>query len=169
MKSSHPGLLPPTVQHSGMQKKNLKKYDIWKKIKNSAAGEVIFKGINGIIKYILKPGDPVFGKVHNLLVGNNGLLCQKAERYLKKHGLQAVYLGSSFDGEAKKFGRLLARLAAQIEKSPIAYILGGETTVKLNRLNNNGLGGRNQESILGSRIEVKISSHAGHYHFFNGH
>jgi glycerate-2-kinase len=134
----------------------LKKYDIWKKIKNSAAGEVIIKGINGIIKETPKPGDPVFGKVHNLLVGNNILLCQKAEMYLKKHGLQAVYLGSYFDGEAKNFGRLLARLAAEIEKPPIAYILGGETTVKLNRLNSKGLGGRNQESILAAALKSKF-------------
>jgi glycerate-2-kinase len=76
--------------------------------------------------------------------------------YLKKHGLQAVYLGSSFDGEAKKFGRLLARLAAEIEKPPIAYILGGETTVKLNRLNSKGLGGRNQESILAAALKSKF-------------
>ena len=55
----------------------LKKYDIWKKIKNSAAGEVIFKGINGIIKETPKPGDPVFGKVHNLLVGNNVFYAKK--------------------------------------------------------------------------------------------
>ena len=134
----------------------LKKYDIWKEIKNSVAKEVIIKGINGIIKETPKPGDPVFAKVHNLLVGNNALLCQKAEMYLKKHGLLAINLGSSFDGEAKKFGHLLARLAAEIEKPPIAYILGGETTVKLNRLNNNGLGGRNQESILAAALKSKF-------------
>ena len=42
-------------------------------------------------------------------------------------------------------------------KNPrIAYILGGETTVKLNRLNNNGLEGRNQESRLALALKSKF-------------
>jgi glycerate 2-kinase len=137
----------------------LKKYNIWGEKKNSAAKQVIVKGINGIIKETPKPGDPVFGKVHNLLIGNNAVICQKAKMYLKKRGLRTVNLGSSFDGEAGEFGCLLARLAAEIGRpsKPFAYILGGETTVKLNnQTNNNGLGGRNQEAILTAALKSKF-------------
>jgi len=78
--------------------------------------------------------------------------------YLKKHGLQAVNLGSSFDGEAKNFGALLAHLASNIKKSskPFAFILGGETTVKLNGSKNIGNGGRNQEAILSAALKSKF-------------
>lgn len=136
----------------------LKKYNIWEEKKNSAAKQVIAKGINGIIKETPKPGDPVFGKVHNLIIGNNAIICQKAKMYLKKRGLRTVNLGSSFDGEAGQFGCLLARLAAEIGRpsKPFAYILGGETTVKLNKSNNNGQGGRNQEAILTAALKSKF-------------
>jgi glycerate 2-kinase len=64
--------------------------------------------------------------------------------------LETANLGSSFDGESKKFGFLLARLANEIKTSSKSsvFILGGETTIKLNRRRKNGVGGRNQEAIL---------------------
>jgi glycerate-2-kinase len=60
--------------------------------------------------------------------------------------LETANLGSSFDGESKKFGFLLARLANEIKTSSKSsvFILGGETTIKLNRRRKNGVGGRNQ-------------------------
>jgi glycerate-2-kinase len=79
---------------------------------------------------------------------------------MQTRGFQATYLGSSFDGEAKKFGLFLARLANQIKKlpKPSAFILGGETTVKLNKRGNNGLGGRNQEAILVAALKSNFHS-----------
>ena len=136
----------------------LRKYSIWRKMENSSVKEVINKGIHGIINDTPKPGDPLFQNVSNILIGSNILICQKAKIYLKKHGLQAVNLGSSFDGEAKNFGALLAHLASNIKKSskPFAFILGGETTVKLNGSKNIGVGGRNQEAILAAALKSKF-------------
>ena len=129
----------------------LKKYRLWtNKNKNSPAISLISKGLRGLIEDTPKASDPIFDRVHNILIGNNTLLCKKATQYMKSRGFQATYLGSCFDGEAKKFGLFLARLASQIKKLPnrSAFILGGETTVKLNKRRKNGLGGRNQEAIL---------------------
>jgi len=136
----------------------LRKYGIWRKLEHSSVEDVINKGIHGIINDTPKPGDPLFQNVSNILIGGNVIICQKAKMYLKKHGLQAVNLGSSFDGEAKNFGALLAHLASNIKKSskPFAFILGGETTVKLNGSKNIGSGGRNQEAILSAALKSKF-------------
>ena len=129
----------------------LKKYRLWtNKTEHSSVVALISSGLEGIIKETPKASDPIFRKVHNILIGNNTLLCNKATHYLKSRGFETTNLGSSFDGESKKFGVLLARLASDINKSskPSAFILGGETTVKLNKSRKNGHGGRNQEAIL---------------------
>ena len=133
----------------------LKKHKLWaKKIEHRSAIALISRGIRGLIKDTPKASDPIFHKVYNILIGNNTLLCKKATQHLKGKGLESTNLGSSFDGESKKFGVLLARLANEIKKSskPSAFILGGETTVKLNRRRKNGLGGRNQEAILAAAL-----------------
>ena len=68
-------------------------------------------------------------------------------------------MGSSFDGESKKFGFLLARPASEIKTSSKSsvFILGGETTIKLNRRRKNGVGGRNQEAILVAALNSNFS------------
>ncbi len=139
----------------------LKKYGLWKKkTENRPAITLISRGLKGTISDTPKASDPIFAKVHNILIGNNTLLCKKATQYLKSRGLEAVNLGSSFDGEAKKFGLLLVKLANDIKNGskPFAYILGGETTVKLNKIRKNGLGGRNQEAILAAALESSFRS-----------
>jgi glycerate-2-kinase len=139
----------------------LRKYGLWtNKVENRSAITLISRGIKGTIKDTPKASNPIFDKVHNILIGNNTLLCKKATQYLKSRGLEAANLGSSFDGEAKNFGLLLGRLADDIKKpsKPFAYILGGETTVKLNKIRRNGLGGRNQEAILAAALKSTFRS-----------
>jgi glycerate-2-kinase len=141
----------------------LKKYGLWtNKVENRSVITLISRGLKGTIRDTPKASSSIFDKVHNILIGNNTLLCKKATQYLKSKGLEAVNLGSSFDGEAKKFGLMLAKLAEEVKKpsKPFAYILGGETTVKLNKIRRNGLGGRNQEAILAAA--VKSSFHSTH-------
>jgi glycerate-2-kinase len=137
----------------------LKKYGLWsRKGKNRSAITLISRGLKGRIRDTPKPSDSIFDNVHNILIGNNTLLCNKATEYLKTRGLEAVNLGSSFDGEAKRFGLLLAKLADDIRMRPksFAYVLGGETTVKLNKIRKNGLGGRNQEAILAAALKSAV-------------
>ena len=112
-----------------------------------AAAKFIAKGIKGNIEETPKPHDLVFSRVHNMLIGNNAIACKAAAGYLKKRGVQAVHIGSEFDGEAKEFGAFLARLTLDFGRKHFAIVAGGETTVRLNR-RKNGLGGRNQEAAL---------------------
>jgi glycerate 2-kinase len=139
----------------------LRKYGLWtNKGEHSPPINFISDGLRGLIKDTPKASDPVFDRVHNIVIGNNTLLCKKATQYLKSRGFEAKYLGSSFDGQAKSFGLLVAKLARQINKpsKPSAFILGGETTVKLNKTRRNGVGGRNQEAILIAALKSNFAS-----------
>lgn len=131
-------------------KKILNKYGI----NNQAALAHIDTGAKGEIEETPKPRDPMFSRVYNMLIGNNSIACTGAVRHLKKRGVQAVHLGSEFDGEARDFGAFLARLASDLGNKPFAIVAGGETTVRLKRLGN-GTGGRNQEAALSFLIELE--------------
>ncbi len=81
------------------------------------------------------------------LVGNVGLLVRSAARALRKLGYETVILTDRLNCEAREAGRFLASVALshQGETHSVAYLVGGETTV---RVNGSGLGGRNQEMAL---------------------
>jgi glycerate 2-kinase len=115
----------------------------------------ISRGAKGGIEETPKPSDPMFSRVHNMLIGNNAIACTNAVGYLKKHGMQAVHLGSEFDGQARDYGTFLARLASDLGSGkPFAIVAGGETTVRLNR-SGNGIGGRNQEAAAAYMMELR--------------
>lgn len=153
----------PTVPDSSTFKdaeKILRKYHLWNSTReeNYAAKMLIIKGIRGTIEDTPKPGDKIFHNVHNIIIGNNSLICEEATKHLKKRGVRAINLGSSFNGKAKNFGVFLSKLASDFSMSfaPFALVLGGETTVKLNAEKHNGIGGRNQEAILAAAINSKF-------------
>ena len=117
----------------------------------TAAAHYIARAARGSIKETPKPGDPVFARVSNVLVGNNELACNSAAGFLRRKKVRTEYLGSAFDGEARYFGAFMAKLAGDIKsKSPFALVAGGETTVRLGK--KSGRGGRNQEAALGCAL-----------------
>jgi glycerate 2-kinase len=81
------------------------------------------------------------------LIGNVGLLVRAAARALRKLGYETVILTDRLNCEAREAGRFLASIALshQGETHSVAYLVGGETTV---RVNGSGQGGRNQELAL---------------------
>jgi glycerate-2-kinase len=135
----------------------LKKYDLWQQPFTSIK-RLINNGINGEIDDTPKEGDPIFEKVHNILIGNNSMLCNYAAKYLSRHVNKVTNLGSSFGGEAREFGCFLADLSKGVIRSneSTAFVMGGETTVKLNRFHGNGIGGRNQEAILSAALKCRL-------------
>jgi glycerate 2-kinase len=118
-----------------------------------AAIQYVAKGAKSKIEETPKPQDELFSRIHNVLIGNNTMACKAAVGYLKKRGMQAVNLGSEFDGEAKEFGAFLAQRALGLGCKRLAIVAGGETTVKLGR-RKNGAGGRNQEVALSCLAEL---------------
>jgi glycerate 2-kinase len=134
----------------------LKKYGLWNR-QYQEVRTAIAEGLRKRRRETPKPGDTIFQRVANILIGNNNVACTAAARYLNSRGIQAHKLGTSFGGEAKVFGGKLANLAkeVQFENSPFAFVLGGETVVRVKKLKKNGVGGRNQEAVLAAAIRLE--------------
>lgn len=97
-----------------------------------------------------KPGEPLFSRVQNVIVGDNALAIQAALEQAEREGFHVISLGSEWQGEAREVGVELARrlrIATETNSSPLCMVAGGETTVTLI---GNGKGGRNQELALAS-------------------
>jgi hydroxypyruvate reductase len=110
------------------------------------------RGAEGKIPETPKPGDPIFERVSNVLIGNNHRAAQAAARQAGEEGFNSLLLTTRLQGEARTIGPVLAAIGGQIVASdepvprPACVIAGGETTVTLSH--NPGLGGRNQEVAL---------------------
>lgn len=109
-------------------------------------------GLQGLLPDTPKPGDPLFKRVYNLVVGSNLQAAQAAALQAAAEGFYPLLLTTSLRGEARQAGRALAALAQQLSAPwaggfprPACLICGGETTVTLK---GSGQGGRNQELAL---------------------
>ncbi len=100
-----------------------------------------------------KPGDPLFERVQNVIVGDNALAAQAALQQASLEGMHMEYLGSAWQGEAAQVGRMLAEHLVRVVANaprPFCLVAGGETTVTLH---GSGKGGRNQElAVAAARI-----------------
>ena len=115
-------------------------------------------GTAGQIPETPKPGDPIFARTHNVLIGTlyNSLLA--AAEQARALGYHPLVLSSQLVGEARELGKILTGLARDVHKHgllaprPACLIGGGETTVTLR---GSGKGGRNQEMALAFMNELK--------------
>lgn len=121
---------------------------------DSVAEEIrqrILSGVNGEIEETPKPGDKVFERAHNVIVGSNILALKAGKKKAVELGYDTLILSSTIEGDTGEAARFHAAVAREIHStgnptSPPACILsGGETTVTLK---GDGLGGRNQEFAL---------------------
>jgi glycerate 2-kinase len=104
-----------------------------------------------------KPGDPIFRRVRNTIVGSNRLALDAAARKATELGYKALVLASAIEGETRDIAGMHAAIAREIvqtgrpAKPPACIITGGETTVTLK---GEGLGGRNQEFVLAAAMGI---------------
>jgi hydroxypyruvate reductase len=104
-----------------------------------------------------KPGDPIFRRVRNTVVGSNRLALTAAAGRARELGYRTLILASEVEGETREIARMHAAIAREIVragqpvKPPACIITGGETTVVLH---GQGLGGRNQEFALAAAIDI---------------
>jgi hydroxypyruvate reductase len=139
----------------------LSKYGLGERIP-AAVRERIERGVRGEIAETPKPGDPVFGRTTNLVVGSNRLAVDAAARKARELGLRPLVLSTLIQGETRDVARMHAAIVREIlasgrpAKPPVCLISGGETTVTLR---GNGLGGRNQEFVLAAAIDLAGSDH----------
>ena len=105
-----------------------------------------------------KPGDPIFKRVNNAIIGSNRIAAQAAVAAARTAGFEAQLLTTFVEGEAREVGRVVAGLAKGLARDeggltrPACFVLGGETTVTLK---GDGRGGRNQELALAAAIALE--------------
>lgn len=104
-----------------------------------------------------KPGDPLFARVQNVIVGSNALAAEAAAAEARTLGFETLLLTTHLEGEAREVARVAAALARESIRRgrpltpPACLVLGGETTVTLR---GRGRGGRNQELALAAAIAL---------------
>jgi hydroxypyruvate reductase len=128
------------------------KYGIWKRV---PAG--VLERLTSDAPETPKPGDRIFERVENLIVGSNRLAVDAAQRQAKALGFRTLVLSTSLQGEGREIARVHAAIAREIRaggrplRTPACVISGGETTVTIR---GSGLGGRNQEFALAAAIDI---------------
>lgn len=113
----------------------------------------LLQGRAGMIAETPKPGDPLFDRVQNVIVGSNEIAALAAAETAQKLGFNTLILSTYLEGEARTVGGVLATIAREIAlhdrplPTPALVLAGGETTVTIR---GDGRGGRNQELALGA-------------------
>ncbi len=124
----------------------LRRYQLWGKV-SAAVRMIIEDGRKGHLPETLKTGNPAFENVFHFIIANNEQACQAAVKKAGELGYDAKLITTSMTGEAKTLGRYLVdRAKNSLVKEHAAFITGGEPTVTVR---GNGIGGRNQELVLG--------------------
>ncbi len=104
-----------------------------------------------------KPGDKIFARVQNLVVGSNRLAVDAAAREARTLGFHTLVLSTFIEGEAREVARVHAAIARELRKFgrpaklPACVLSGGETTVTIR---GTGCGGRNQEFVLAAAMGI---------------
>ncbi len=136
----------------------LKKYNLRKSFVSKNIWKRLEVGLRGEIPDTPKPGDKVFDKTYNVIIGNNRSVALAAYRKAKKLGFNTLLLSSMVEGEARHVGKLYAAITKEILyannpiSKPAVVIAGGETTVTVTGL---GKGGRNQELVLSASLKIE--------------
>ena len=117
----------------------------------------IEQGVAGAIDETPKPGDPIFARVRNTVIGGNRLALDAAARQARELDFHTLILSSAIAGETREIARMHAAIAREIARSgrpvrpPACILTGGETTVTLRGA---GKGGRNQEFALAAALDI---------------
>ncbi|MBU1565218.1 MAG: glycerate kinase [Proteobacteria bacterium] len=114
-------------------------------------------GTEGLQEETPKPGDPVFVKIRNYMVGSIADALAAAAVKAEELGFHPLILTSTLQGEAREAAKVLAGIAIESRRSgqpvppPTCMLAGGETTVTLR---GQGLGGRNMEFALAGAMAL---------------
>ena len=115
-------------------------------------------GLRGEVPETPKPGDSLFDRVHNVIVGSNGLAAQAAVARAETLGYASLLLTTFIEGEAREVAKVAVALAKSLTMTgqpvslPACLVWGGETTVTVT---GQGKGGRNQELALAAALGLE--------------
>ncbi len=134
----------------------LERYGIWDRVPFSVRDRLTH-GAKGELLETPKPGDPVFARCSQVLVGSNLRALRAAADAAGRRGYRSLILSSKFEGEAREVAKAFAAIGKEIRDSrlpiepPVCVLAGGETTVTLR---GDGRGGRNQEFVLAGALAL---------------
>jgi glycerate 2-kinase len=115
------------------------------------------RGMRGELPETPKPGERIFDRVENRVIGTARQALQSAESFFHAHNIGTLVLGDSVTGEASEVAKVYGALVRQIVqhgepvRRPVALISGGECTVTVR---GNGRGGRCTEFLLSLAIDL---------------
>lgn len=97
-----------------------------------------------------KPGDTLFERVTNVIIGNNALVTDAAVAAAARQGFAPQLLTRALEGEARVVAHELVERARALPHGA-CLVAGGETTVTVN---GRGRGGRCQEFALAAAMAI---------------
>ncbi len=145
----------PTTYRDAVQV--LERYGLWEEVPE-AVRRHLERGLAGAVPETPKPGDPVFERVHAVVVSSLAQAAEAAVMQAQALGYHSSILTTYLEGEAREVGRVVAALAMEERRTgrplplPACLVLGGETTVTVR---GRGKGGRNQELALGAAVALE--------------
>ncbi|RWP23540.1 MAG: glycerate kinase [Mesorhizobium sp.] len=101
--------------------------------------------------------DSRFSRNEVHLIASAGVSLEAAAAEARRHGIEAVILSDSIEGEAREVGGVHAAIAREVAtrnrpfRKPVLVLSGGETTVTVRA---KGKGGRNTEFLLAFAIGI---------------
>lgn len=150
------GMTAPDTGHFRDCRTILERHRIWDSVPEPVRNRIL-SGMDGLIPDTPKPGDPIFSKVTNQVVGSLSDALTAAAMEAENQGFTPLVLSSMIQGEAKEAAKVLCAVAREIRrfgrpaKPPACLLCGGETTVTLKGA---GTGGRNMELALAGALTL---------------
>jgi hydroxypyruvate reductase len=160
------GLTAPDPTTFGDARAVLVRRGVWDRAP-AAVRARIERGCRGEEPETPKPGDPIFARVANRIIGSNGLSLDAAAGKARDLGYGTAVASRALAGEAREAAAsLLGRIldGPRAGETPRAVLAGGETTVTIR---GGGRGGRNQEMALAFALAAERSGPRGSWVFLS--
>jgi glycerate 2-kinase len=127
----------------------MKRRGVWGRAPE-AVRSYLERAVAGEVGATVKPGDPILERVTNVIIGDNQVAVEAAERAASELGYHP-HRGKELHGEANDAGSALAQYLCEIKDERVCVVAGGETVVTVR---GGGKGGRAQHCALAMGIEL---------------
>jgi glycerate 2-kinase len=127
----------------------LKRRSVWGRAPE-AVRAYLERAVAGEVGATVKIGDPILERVTNVIIGDNNLALEGAERAAAALGYHP-HRSQPLRGEANDAGRTLAEYMCGITRERVCVVAGGEPVVTVH---GGGKGGRAQQCALAMSIEL---------------